>query len=247
MHRKSSLFVLAAAGALMASGVAQAAPVVSFTLSSPGSQSSQAAPRSAESDFIASLLPGYVTETFENFAVGTQGSPFGTAVGTFTQVTAGYGGACEGELLGCGGGVAILDAGTSPFSGRFNTTDGGTKWLDSFDSMEFLFSPNEGVNAVGFYITDPNDSGGRFAFKMASGEVSIDFGKIFGNTGLSNGRLFYLTFVSSEDITGLTILSNNRDDGFGVDDVTVGRVPEPGTLALLGLGLLGVAAMRRRS
>jgi hypothetical protein len=42
------------------------------------------------------------------------------------------------------------------------------------------------------------------------------------------------------------MMANASNDGYGIDDVTVGRVPEPGTLALLGLGLLGVGLMRRR-
>lgn len=245
MLRKSSLLALAATGALLASGVAHATPIL--TLSPVGTQSNQAAPRAAEADFLATLNAGFVTETFESIALGTQGSPLSTAVGDFSQVVAGTGGACTGVLGGCAGGVAILSSANSPFSGRFNTTVGGGQWLDSFDSQELLFAPKAGVNAVGFYITDPNDAGGRFTISLASGTTVVDFGQVFGGA-LANGRLFYLSFVSTEDILGITIFSNNRNDGFGIDDVTVGRVPvpAPGALGLLGLGLLGMGLARRR-
>jgi hypothetical protein len=41
-------------------------------------------------------------------------------------------------------------------------------------------------------------------------------------------------------------MSKNTNDGWAIDDVTVAKVPEPTTLAFLGLGLLGIFAARKR-
>jgi hypothetical protein len=253
MNNPSWILTTLAAGVLLGSGLAHAGPM-SFTLSAVGTQGNMTAPQAAEAAFLAGLLPSsVVTEDFEGFVSGTQDSPFDTAVGRFEMIVPGVGGLCESgrNTVGdCTDGVAILDAANSPYAGRFNTTGVGTtaagsQWLDSFDAQEFRFTPNANVNAIGFYITDPNDSGGRFDFLLASGVASLSFEDVFG-AALRNGRAYYVTFTSSEDITGLTIFSNDRDDGFGIDDVTVARVPEPGSMVLLGLGVLGATLARRR-
>jgi hypothetical protein len=240
MNKKSMFATTLAAAALLLSGATFAAPI-NVSISPVGTAGDMTAPRAAEAAFLASINYG-LTETFEGFAVNTQGLSLSSAVGDFTMTTAGSGGLCAPT---CADGVKILDAANSPFSGRFNTTVGGSKWLDSFDARVFDLTPIPGINAIGFYITDPNDSGGRFSFSVAGGAINVSFADIFG-AALANGRVYYLSFTSADDITGLTIFANSSNDGFGIDNVTVGRVPEPGTLALLGLGLLGAGFARRR-
>ena len=120
-------------------------------------------------------------------------------------------------------------------------------WLDSMDSREMRFSIAGLYHAVGFYITDPNDVGGLFDIVFADqSAVSYDMNDIFTGSQ-TDGSAFYLGFVSDIAIESLAFHSNHANDGFGIDNVTVGKVPEPGTLALLGLGLFGLGLMRRKA
>ena len=106
----------------------------------------------------------------ESLMAGTITSSVG--VGSFTSAVPGSGGLCDSGPYNCNGGLAVLNAGASPFSGRYSVS--GDNWLDSMDARQMVISPAAGFNAMGFYMTDPNDAGGRlsiggFDFMTVSG------------------------------------------------------------------------------
>jgi hypothetical protein len=235
MKAISKFFV---AGLLASSvSIVSAAPI--FNVSSEGLPAAQA----AETAFQNSLNAGYLTEDFDvGYAVGAQSMTINSlaGVGSFTMDLAGTGGACDNAGYDCNDGVAVLDSASSPFGGRFDVSP--KNWLDSMDAQELTYSATAGYTSVGFFMTDPNDAGGRFSIAG----LSYSFGDIFGSA-LGNGKVFYVTLFDETGIKDLTIVTNDGNDGYGIDNVTIGTVPEPGTVALLGMGLLGLVVARRRT
>lgn len=232
--KSSNVFILAASLATLASTSALAVPTL--TLSAQGLANAQA----AETNYLNSLSAGYVTEDFEDFTAGSLSKTFDTAVGTFTQEVSGNGGNCAPN---CNKGLAILDNVTTHFSGRYAVS--GDNWLDSWDSRETQLTLNTFTNSLGFYLTDPNDEGGRFSLSLVDGQsVSLSFGNVFGQM-LGNGKVYYVTVAAEEGIKEITIFANHRADGYGIDKLSVANVPAPLTASLLGLGFVGLLARRR--
>lgn len=233
-------------GALIASSLASASVVVNYN--------SNAA--AGEAAFMAFLAGPTVVENFDSLGGATvdngtdqgswenRASSFSTNVGTFSLITAGNGGANlhNNELM-------IESAETGEFGREALSTYTGDLWLDSNDARKvswvFDNSATTGMNAFGFYMADASDVGATLTLLFDDGTYSDSFTI---SPYLASGNMGYVSVMSTMTIQGATLSFNNSNgnDGWGIDDITVGRLPEPGTFLLLGLGLLGLGAARRR-
>jgi hypothetical protein len=99
------------------------------------------------------------------------------------------------------------------------------------------------IRAIGanFYATNISD-----AFQAVALTINLSDGTAytFTPTTLTDS---YRGFVSTVAITSLVISAPGVSLYAGLDNLTVGTVPEPAGWALMGLGLAGVLAARRRT
>ncbi len=157
-------------------------------------------------------------------------------------------------------------------NGGFETGD-FTGWTVTNDNLSFVYSsdplygPHGGTYEalLGAYGTDGtlsqtvSDVAGQtlhLVYWIASdGSAPNDFsatwnGSVIAGSALSDiAKSGYVEYTFNVLATGSDILAFNErnDSGFlSLDDVSLTAVPEPGTLALLGVGLAGFGAFRRR-
>ena len=182
-----------------------------------------------------------ILEDFESYDVQPYDS-LSTAVGTFTAT----GAAGQGDSSYDTSNPKFGIEDSVPYHGRENQTEGGSQWLDSGDMSELTLTVNpflaSNLSSLYFYLQDPSDVGATTTVDGNNNTASIDF------SGKPDGSLFLvgITWDSSETLSTVKWTTTTTGDGYGLDDFSTAPVPEPATMVLMGLGLLGIAGISRR-
>lgn len=112
-------------------------------------------------------------------------------------------------------------------------------WRPGVSGNSLVFQFSSPITAFAFTATDAVDVDGELVLTTDSG-ISETVASGF----LPNGNKLFYGMTADQPFSEVTISDTVGIDAIGFDELRYGQVPEPTSLALLGLG--GLALMRRR-
>lgn len=140
------------------------------------------------------------------------------------------------------GGSAFLCTGTTnpndphPTAGNNALIAGSVTW----DRFALMFQLGAPAYAFALDLTDAAEMGNVTFFNDAGGSGLV------AQAPRPTGNLVFFGILSDQPFSQITLVNAGIGDGWGIDEVAVGTVPEPASLLLLGTGLVGLVRWRKR-